>query len=460
MVKIENIYIVKSSLAKSLKDRLEDEITQTIKVVDIEELKAVKKNIEGLIFIPPQEEILKDIKNLRAQNPNLNFIIYSDKNLKTKTLISFIQTGIVESINIKEQQSLKTLLTNYLESKERELDCYHNVINSFKDIGIVSYDLSMVNIFLKILKISQSNSTVLIYGENGTGKELIAKSIHYFSNRRQHRFVGVNTGAIPENLLEVELFGHVKGAFTGAHKDRVGKFEHAHRGTIFLDEISNMPMSLQVKLLRVLQERTIEKVGDNQSIQIDTRIITATNKVLSKMVEEETFREDLFYRLNVIPINLPPLRKRKKDIPLLANYFILKFCSLNNLKPPSLSVPATKILKNYNWPGNIRQLENLMERMIVLNPHKSLLIPADVPEEIKMNVNNNEANKNEEESIQHNFDTEFPDEGISLNTIIKNLEKKLILQSLEKTNWNKQQAAKLLDIKRTTLIEKLKKIQK
>jgi transcriptional regulator with PAS, ATPase and Fis domain len=299
--------------------------------------------------------------------------------------------------------------------------------------------------------VANADSTVLIHGESGTGKELIAKSIHYFSGRRNFKFVGVNAGAIPENLLEDELFGHVKGSFTSAIKDRKGKFEYAHHGSIFLDEISNTSIALQVKLLRVLQERVIEKLGDNESVPVDVRVIAATNQDIAELVREGKFREDLFYRLNVIPIQLPPLRQRQSDIPLLANFFILKYCQKNNVAVKSFSLPAIRLLKNYSWPGNIRQLENIIERMVVLNPDASLFVPTDIPDEIRPAM--------EDIPQANQFSEEIPDEGISLTDYIKNIEKKMILKSLEKTSWNKQKAADLLRIKRTTLIEKIKKIQ-
>ncbi|HLP58398.1 MAG TPA: sigma 54-interacting transcriptional regulator, partial [Candidatus Deferrimicrobium sp.] len=225
----------------------------------------------------------------------------------------------------------------------------------------------------------------------------------------------------------------------------------ADGGSIFLDEISNMPAILQVKLLRILQEREFERIGDNQTVKVDVRVIAATNKIIKELVEKGEFREDLYYRLNVIPIHLPPLRERRSDIPVLANYFLLKYCRINNLDIKRITLPALRILQAYSWPGNIRQLENIIERMVVLNPDISIFVPKDVPDEVKPDL--------PQENNNHDIPDEIPDEGFSLTEAVHNVEKRLILKSLEKTAWNKQKAAELLKVKRTTLIEKIKKIQ-
>ena len=258
------------------------------------------------------------------------------------------------------------------------------------------------------------------------------------------KIVSINCGAIPETLLESELFGHVKGAFTGAHQTRIGRFEQADKGTIFLDEIGNMSPSLQVKLLRVLQEREFERVGGTETIKVDVRIIAATSAGLKEMVEQNLFRSDLYYRLNVIPIQLPPLRERREDIPLLARHFIKKFCG--NIETKTVSQDAMKMLMSYSWPGNIRQLENAIERAVALLGLRNIILSSDLPHEIQ--------------NSKDNFflsDIFIPDEGIDLNDRIAVLERELILQSLEKTGGNKNRAAKLLNLKRTTLIEKLRR---
>lgn len=407
----------------------------------------------SLVFIDNNPDYLKKIKDVLLLNPGVNFVLYFQEDIPPSRLVEFVKNGVTESVFLDSQMQVAELMERFhFQAGEPELNYYNNLITKFRDIGIITNSLSMAEIFSKVEKVAHSNSTVLIHGENGSGKELIAKSIHYFSQRRDHHFVGVNTGAIPENLLEDELFGHVKGSFTSAMKDRKGKFEFAHMGTIFLDEISNMPSMLQVKLLRVLQEREFERIGENQSIRVDVRVIAATNKDIREMVQRGEFREDLFYRLNVIPIFLPPLRERRNDIPILTNYFLMKYCRINELPAKRITLPALRILQSYSWPGNIRQLENIVERMVVLNPDIQIFMPKDVPDEVKPDLPR-------EEQADNSVPDEIPDEGISLTDAVRNMEKRLILKSLEKTAWNKQKAAELLKVKRTTLIEKIKKMQ-
>lgn len=421
--------------------------------LSIDALYAKDEKYHGcIVFIDDNPDYCRKIKEILPINPGINFILYYNGNIQPPRLVEFVKSGVIESVSIDDGSQIKSLIEQYGPgSGDSRLSFLNNLIGKFREVGIISNSLSMAEIFARVEKIANSNSTVLIYGENGTGKELIARSIHYFSNRKDYKFVGVNTGAIPENLLEDELFGHVKGSFTNALKDRKGKFEYAHRGSIFLDEISNMPPSLQVKLLRVLQEREFERIGDNQSIQVDVRVIAATNKDIRELVDKEEFREDLYYRLNVIPINLPPLRDRRSDIPVLANYFAMKYARLNNTGPKNFTLPAVRILQAYSWPGNIRQLENIIERMVVLNPEATAFMPKDIPDEVKPDMPAGGDGVMVPEEI--------PDEGVSLTDVVRSVEKRMILKSLEKTDWNKQKAAKLLNVKRTTLIEKIKKFQ-
>src|SRR2546426_456327 len=283
---------------------------------------------------------------------------------------------------------------------------------------------------------------------NGYGKdETTVKAIQFNSPRKDQKLVSINCGAIPENLLESELFGHVKGAFTGAVQTRIGRFEQANGGTIFLDEIGNMPVSLQVKLLRVLQEREFERVGGNTTVKVDVRIIAATSSNLEQMVKDGTFREDLYYRLNVIPIILPPLRERREDIPLLVQRFIEHFCQTHKLDLKTVSPQVLKALMGYDWPGNVRQLENFVERMVALTGHRPAILATDLPGEIQ-----------NRESLNFVPLIEIPEEGINFQNVVTDMERELILQSLRKTNGNKKLAAKLLNLKRTTLIEKIKRI--
>ena len=313
--------------------------------------------------------------------------------------------------------------------------------------NIIGTGRGMKRIFELVETIAGLTSTVLIQGETGTGKELIAKAIHFNSQRKDQKMVSINCGAIPENLLESELFGHVKGAFTGAVQTRIGRFEQANGGTIFLDEIGNMPLALQVKLLRVLQEREFERVGGNSTVKVDVRIIAATSSNLEQMVKDGTFREDLYYRLNVIPIDLPPLRERREDIPLLVQRFIEHFCETHKLDLKTISPHVLKVLMAYDWPGNVRQLENIAERMVALTANRPAILPADLPGEIQ-----------NRDSLNFVPLIEIPEGGISFQDVVTDMERELIVQSLRKTNGNKKLAAKLLNLKRTTLIEKIKRI--
>jgi two-component system response regulator AtoC len=308
--------------------------------------------------------------------------------------------------------------------------------------NIVSKNEKMQNIFDVIKKVAQYKSTVLISGESGTGKELVARALHYNGERSPNPFIPVNCGAIPENLLESELFGHAKGAFTDAIRTKKGLFEEADGGTLFLDEIGELPGQLQVKLLRVLQEGEIRRIGELKPIQIDVRIVAATVKDLAKEVNEGRFREDLFYRLNVLPIHIPPLRERKEDIPLLIHHFIQKFDQAMNKNVTDIDHKALEGLMNYKWYGNVRELENTIERAIVLTD-KNIIELENLPIEIQ------------------NFKEEFQleplaDEEYSIKKASKALETNLIKKALKKTKGNHTHAARLLEISHRALLYKIK----
>ena len=312
---------------------------------------------------------------------------------------------------------------------------------------IIGDSAKMQEIFTLVEKVADSDSTIIIHGESGTGKGLIARAIHKNSDRKDKPFITINCGAIPENLLESELFGHVKGAFTGATTSKPGKFELANRGSIFLDEIGDMSTNLQVKILRVLEEREFEQVGGSKTIKADVRIIAATHRDLEKLVREGSFREDLFYRLNVIPIEIPPLRERKPDIPLLISHFLMEFNLKNGKDVQGVTNDAMVIIKEHPWPGNVRELKNMIERLVVLKGEGEIN-PLDVPEKLRRNDDHSELPT-----------MEISEDGINLNTAVTEFERALILESLQKTNWVKNQAAKLLRLNRTTLVEKIKRHQ-
>jgi DNA-binding NtrC family response regulator len=313
--------------------------------------------------------------------------------------------------------------------------------------AVIGQSAAMQQIFATLELVAPMNSTVLIHGETGTGKELIARTIHHNSPRAEQRFVAFNAAAIPEPLAEAELFGHSKGAFTGAVAARVGRFELAHRGTLFIDEVALMSAPLQAKLLRALQEREFERVGESRPVKFDARIVAATNTDLRKLVREGQFREDLYYRLNVIPITLPPLRERREDIPLLARHFVQKSCRNNGLPPRTLTQDTLRVLMNYSWPGNIRQLENAIEHAVALTGAEKDVSPRALPEEVV------------QPAASLLLPTvAIPDEGINFTSVVSQLERELILRCLQKTGGNKRQAARLLQLSRTTLIDKLHRL--
>ena len=317
--------------------------------------------------------------------------------------------------------------------------------------GMIGRTPVMTRLFELLETVAATTSTVLITGETGTGKELVARGIHDSSPRRAQKFVAINCSAIPETLLEAELFGHVRGAFTGAVANRQGRLEQAHRGTLFLDEIGTMSPALQAKLLRVLQSREFERVGDAQTIKVDVRIVAATNSDLKKMVEAGTFREDLYYRLNVIPIRLPALRERRADIPLLAQHFLDRLAK--DSTPPrgrvTISQEAQQALMAFEWPGNVRHLENVIERAFSLSPGRAQIEASDLPEEVVRAQRPQPA-----EAV------ELPESGTDLDDEVARYEHGRIRQALERTRGNKRQAAELLGLKRTTLIEKLKRLER
>jgi transcriptional regulator with GAF, ATPase, and Fis domain len=311
--------------------------------------------------------------------------------------------------------------------------------------NIIGDSPPMQKVFQTIEKVADTDSTIMILGESGTGKELVARALHYNSSRAKGPIVPVNCAAIPSELLESELFGHEKGAFTNAIRTRVGRFELAHGGTIFLDEIGDMDPVLQSKLLRVLQDRAFERIGGTRTIQVDIRVITATHRNLKKEVENGRFREDLYYRLNVIPIEIPPLREHKSDIPLLVHHFIDQFNKSKKRNIRGLEEEALQKLKDYEWPGNIRELENMIERIAILTNNEVITL-SDLPERIQALPPQDQA-----------LPLEIPEEGISLDSAVSEFERRLILQALTKTGWVKNKAAQLLNLNRTTLIEKIKR---
>ncbi len=392
-------------------------------------------------------QVLEEIKKIDNRTIVIICTGYGTVDTAVKAMKLGAYEYITKPIKIEEIKLVVQRALDYQRLKTENVLLQKQLKTKYKFKNLIGDSEVMQQSFQFIEKIAATNSTVMICGESGTGKELVARAIHYNSDRRNEPMVPVNCGAIPEDLLESELFGYEKGAFTGALKTRIGRFELANGGTVFLDEIGDMSPALQVKILRVLQEHEFERLGGVKSIKVDIRVIAATHRDLEKAVKQGTFREDLYYRLNVIPFILPPLRERGSDIPLLANHFIGKFNIEKKQNINGISPEALKCLTRYHWPGNVRELENLMERLVILKG-KGVIAQEDLPEKL-LGAEWSDALPS----------MDIPDSGISFNTAVSEFERELILRALKKTNWIKNRAAKLLQLKRTTLVEKIKKIQ-
>ena len=389
-----------------------------------------------------------------ALNPLLVLIGYGDPGMSDfKISGSDSVFTLPKPLNLDELESLVMRAREYQTMKMFDRSIGDSDSHQFLSSTIIGTSQPMRALFEMIAKVAASSATVLIQGESGTGKELAARAIHQLSGRHSKNFVPVNCAAIPDDLLESELFGHVKGSFTGAYANRIGRFEMADKGTLFLDEIGDMKANLQVKLLRVLQNREFEPVGASKSQKVDVRIVAATNKNLEELVLTRDFREDLFYRLSVIPITIPPLRERREDIPLLIHTFLTRFNDDKSHAVRGFSRDALAILCNYEWPGNVRELENLVERLVILKG-SGLIVPDDLPEKY---LSGKTSHPVVVQSPGLPADNCLPNEGICLNSAVEEFENNLILQALARSGGNKKEAALLLNLKRTTLIEKLKK---
>lgn len=392
------------------------------------------------------------LERLLKLNPLLVLIAYGSNCTSDPKLTSSENVfTLSKPLNLDELESLVMRAREYQSMKSLDLTTGDNDQHKRLSSTMIGNSAPIRELFELITKVSASNATVLIQGESGTGKELAARAIHMLSARNGKNFVPVNCAAIPDDLLESELFGHVKGSFTGAYANRIGRFEMADKGTLFLDEIGDMKANLQVKLLRVLQNREFEPVGASKSQKVDVRIIAATNKNLEERVASNDFREDLFYRLSVIPITIPPLRERREDIPILIRTFLARFNEDKSNTLKGFSQQALEILRNYDWPGNVRELENLVERLVILKG-SGFITPDDLPEKF-LSGRQNATLPTADPQLAANL----PEGGICINSAIEEFENRLIMQALSRTGGNKKEAAMLLNLKRTTLIEKLKK---
>lgn len=396
----------------------------------------------------PDGDGLELMSKLKQVHPNIQVIILTG-HASIEVAVDATRKGafhfVTKPCNLDEIMTLvdRALSHGQLTLENQQLRTALHKKYQFENI--IGQSEQITEVLSLIERVAQSDSTVLIMGESGTGKELVAKALHYNSNRHQEPFIPINCGAIPAELLESELFGHVKGAFTGAIANRMGRFEMADEGTLFLDEIGDMSPTLQVKLLRVLQEKSFEPVGGTKTLTANVRVVAATNVDLEDAVNQGRFREDLYYRLNVIPIRIPALRERKSDIPLLMHHFMENFNRLRGRSLKGVSQDAMDLLCQYSWPGNIRELENLVERLAILKG-QGIVEVMDLPERYRR--------------IAADADPgtiNIPDNGMDFNTAVDAYENALIMRALEKTGWNRNQAASLLKLNRTTLVEKIKK---
>ena len=386
-------------------------------------------------------ELLEKIKTINSETPVIVITAFGE----VETAVSAMKAGAFDYINkpFNRDEILLTLerALNFSETKSENRRLREIVKKDFQIENLVGDSPSMRTVLNVVERVSRSDATVLIAGESGTGKELIAKGIHFSGKRRDKPFVPINCAAIPESLIEAELFGYKRGSFTGATLDTKGKFEDASGGTLFLDEISQMPLPLQPKLLRVLQEQEIVRIGESTPRKIDVRIIAATNQNLEKMVEDGNFREDLYFRLAVVPVNLPPLRSRREDIPLLINHFFRRAKEKHGFEDLKIDREAVSVLSNYPFPGNVRELENLIERMVVLSDSEKITLH-DVPQSITKPL-----------ETFGNVRMELPAENISLDEV----EREIIRYSLEMHNGNQSQTARYLSITRSALIYRMQK---
>ena len=393
-------------------------------------------------------ELLKSIKEINPETVVLMVTAYASVDTAIDAMKAGAYDYIAKPFKIEE---VKHIIKNALDRKRLETE---NILlkkelkSKYGFANLIGTSQKMLEVYAIIKRVSDTKTNILITGESGTGKELVARAIHYEGSRKDKPFVPINCGAIPENLLESELFGHQKGAFTGAVANKSGLFEMANEGTIFLDEITEIPVQLQVKLLRVIQERNFRRVGSVEDISVDVRIIAASNKELGKEVKEGRFREDLFYRLNVIPIHIPSLYERQEDIPLLSQHFLEKYCKELGKDIKKISGKAMEFLVKYPYPGNIRELENIIERAVALEP-TDIILPESLPEYIRKVEGGRLVVADTKESgkaLSHPPLLEFHPDGLDFEKTVGDFEKAIVLKALENSNGVKKKAAEMLKI--------------
>ena len=438
------------AIRDALKVILEDDYDVVCVDSGYKAIETIKNQVFDLIFldiIMPEMDGIETLKRIKAHDKNLDIIMISAVD-RAQEATDSIRYGAYDYITKPfDHEIILNRLDKVLQKRNlvKEVSFHRSKeASEFWHSKIISKSKNMAAVFDRVAKVAKTSSNVLVTGESGTGKELIARAVHDESSREDKPFVAINCAAIPAELMEAELFGHEKGAFTGAHKHTMGKFEYAHLGTIFLDEVSCLKPEFQAKLLRFIQEREFTRVGSHRTVKVDVRIIAATNTSLDEMVKENRFRDDLYFRLNVVPILLPPLRNRKGDVPLLADFFLDKLNRQMNKSVKGFTPDAITVLETYPWPGNIRELENLIERMVVLGSGNEFIDEKDLPFDL----------------LLHGETIKGADKGARENRGLiqarQSFEHLYILRALKNCRWNQTRTANLLGIHRNTLIQKMK----
>jgi len=449
-----------ASVRETLRDFLTEEGYRVTAVADGQAaVQAVREEPTQVVLtdlrLPGMDglEILEEVQQFNAQVACIVMTGYGTIEQAVKAMKGGAFDFITKPVQFDAVSVVIRKALSFQQLRQENLMLRKAVKERYRLQHMVGASEAMRSLHEFVEKVADSDSTVLIHGESGTGKELVARMLHFNSLRRDRPLVPVNCGAIPENLLESELFGHEKGAFTGAVTTRMGRFELAHGGTLFLDEVGEMSPTLQVKLLRALQERAFERVGGTKTVRVDVRIIAATNQDLEQAVLEKRFRKDLYYRLNVIPVLMPPLRERQSDVPLLVEHFLQEFNESKGTSVTRVDPEAMAALTRYSWPGNIRELQNLIERLVILKKTGQITL-ADLPEKTRQGP---PASRPAEATAAALEAIDFNGAGLDLVKELEHYENRLILEALRQTNGVTSKAAQLLRLNRTTLVEKLKR---
>ncbi len=448
----EKILVVddEESIRTSLTGILEDEdFTVSSAAEGFEALEKVRREMPDLVLLDiwmPRMDGLETLQRLKEMNPSL-FVIMMSGHGTIETAVKSTKIGAYDFIEKPlSLEKLLVIIKNALSMKKlrAENDSLREL--AFQDQEMTGNSRSMSKLKEQIKLVAPTNASVLINGENGTGKELVARSIHYYSLRRNKPFLEINCAAIPEALIESELFGHEKGAFTGAVAQKKGKFDLADGGTIFLDEIGDMSLKTQAKLLRILQERKFERVGGTRTIEVDVRVIAATNKILEEEMKAGNFREDLFYRLNVVPFTVPPLRERNEDICQLTDHFLSIFCNREGRDFKVFTPEALRLMKNYDWPGNVRELKNIVERLVIMTPDTTIQV-----NHLPSYIADKHTIREEVAPLRENVQ-----DRSTLREAREEFEKEFIILKLEENHWNISKTAESIELERSNLYRKIK----